>query len=158
MKTTYWFIENVKQLMTDLNISQTKLAEKTGLSQGGISDLLLNDGRSPSLKVCEKISEALGYPVAALLVPNMSYPVIELPMDTISKEKWYLNVIVSSIAPCLEGLGGDPRKEISQYEPNEEDTEEDIKWHTNRLKIDLRFKKEFEAKQRDYVKDLRRYS
>lgn len=28
MKTTYWFIENVKQLMTDLNISQTKLAEK----------------------------------------------------------------------------------------------------------------------------------
>lgn len=158
MKTTYWFIENVKKLMTDLNISQTKLAEKTGLSQGGISDLLLNDGRSPSLEVCEKISEALGYPVAALLVPNMSYPVIELPINTISKEKWYLNVLVSSIVPCLEGLERDPKKEINQYKPSKEDTQEDIEYHTNRLKSALRFKKEFEEIQRNYVKDLRRYS
>ncbi|MCR8920924.1 helix-turn-helix domain-containing protein [Parasutterella secunda] len=154
MKTTVWFIKNVNKLMTDFDISQTKLAEKTGLSQGGISDLLQNKGRSPSLEVCEKISEALGYPLAALLVPNMSYPVIELP----SSEKWELRVVINKEISSLDCLFNDPRKEIIQYKSDEEDTEEDIEWHTNKLKNDLLLKKEFEEMQRNYVKDLRRYS
>ena len=58
----------------------------------------------------------------------------------------------------LDCLFNDPRKEIIQYKSNEEDTEEDIEWHTNKLKNDLLLKKEFEEMQRNYVKDLRRYS
>lgn len=154
MKTTYWFIRNVNKLMKDLDISQTKLAERAGLSQGGLSDLLQNNGRSPSLEVCEKISEALGYPLAALLVPDMSYPIIELP----SCEKWELRVVINKEISALDCLLNDPRKEIIQYKPNEEDTEEDIEWHTNKIKHDLLLKKEFEEMQRNYVKDLRRYS
>lgn len=139
MKTTYWFIENVKKLMTDLNISQTKLAERAGLSQGGLSDLLQNNGRSPSLEVCEKISEALGYPLAALLVRDFEYPVVRLPMA--EKEEWLCGVIINRMPTWNFGfnVSDDPRN----------------KTITKSKKL---FKQEFEEMQRNYVKDLRRYS
>ena len=139
MKTTYWFIENVKKLMTDLNISQTKLAERAGLSQGGLSDLLQNNGRSPSLEVCEKISEALGYPLAALLVRDFEYPVVRLPMA--EKEGWLCGVIINRMPTWNLGfnVSDDPRNKTKP-------------------KSKKLFQQEFEEMQRNYVKDLRRYS
>lgn len=139
MKTTLWFIRNVNKLMADLDISQTKLAEKTGLSQGGISDLLQNKGRSPSLEVCEKISEALGYPLAALLVSDFEYPVVRLPMG--EKEDWLCGVIINKSPDWYLGfnLSHDPRNKMTPKSQNH-------------------FQKEFQKMQRDYVKDLRKYS
>lgn len=139
MKTTLWFIRNVNKLMADLEISQTKLAEKTGLSQGGISDLLQNNGRSPSLEVCEKIAEALGYPLAALLVRDFEYPVVRLPMS--EKEDWVCGVIINKTPVWNLGfnLNHDPRNKMIPKSKNH-------------------FQQEFEKMQRDYVKDLRRYS
>lgn len=139
MKTTFWFIRNVNKLMKDLDISQTKLAEKAGLSQGGLSDLLQNNGRSPSLEVCEKISEALGYPLRALLVRDFENPIVSLPMA--KKDDWLCGIIINKSPHWYLGfnLNHDPRNKTIPKSKNH-------------------FQQEFEEMQRDYVKDLRRYS
>lgn len=68
----YIFLKNVEDLMNAMGVSQTMLATKAGLSQGGVSDLLKNElfVPNPSFTTMDKIAKALGVPLVWLLTDH----------------------------------------------------------------------------------------
>lgn len=81
ISNTDYFIKNVKKILERQHLSITELAKLSGISQGGLSDLLINEkGRSPSLEYAERIASALGYPLPVLLC-DMEYPCTKVPMS-----------------------------------------------------------------------------
>ena len=152
--TTDCFIDNVNAIIDMYNINQVKLAERAGVTQGGLSDLLQKNGRSPTLDYCEKIAHALGLPVAALLVPDMAHPVLDLPMDNGAKKNWRLKVVINDYCD-YRGLLEDPRREVLEYTPDEEDTQEDIEWGIRQFKHDLIRKKNFTDDLCRYLRDIK---
>lgn len=59
-------IVNIEQRRNDLNMTQAKLAEKVGITQGAIS-MIERGERVPSLDVIIKLAEALGCTVDELI-------------------------------------------------------------------------------------------
>ncbi len=91
ISSTDYFIRNVKAILEREHLSITELAKLSGISQGGLSDLLINEkGRSPSLEYAERVANALGYPLPALLC-DMEFPSLEVP---ISSEAEYVGAIL----------------------------------------------------------------
>ena len=82
LNSTRYFIQNVKEILKRQGMSETELAKRAGISQGGLNDFLNNDnGRSPGLDYAEKIANVLGYPLPALIVPSLEFPSMDWPMD-----------------------------------------------------------------------------
>lgn len=61
--------ENIRQLLAVQGLTQTKLAELTGLTVPDVSRLL-RGGRATSLGTLAKVADALGTTVADLLSPK----------------------------------------------------------------------------------------
>lgn len=81
ISTTDYFVRNVKAILARQGLNVSELAKLSGISQGGLSDLLSNEkGRSPSLEYAERIATALGYPLVAL-ISDMEYPPIKCDMS-----------------------------------------------------------------------------
>lgn len=81
ISSTDYFKKNVKTILERQHLSVTELAKLSGISQGGLSDLLVNDTeRSPSLEYAERIANALGYPLPVLLC-DMEFPCIKTPVS-----------------------------------------------------------------------------
>lgn len=59
------FIENLKRIRTDRNLSQIRLAELADVSPGMVGDIETGR-RNPTLTTIEKIALALGVPVHQL--------------------------------------------------------------------------------------------
>ena len=55
----------LRHLVIDLDIDQTQLAEKSGLSRGAINNIFC--GRACSASTAQKIAEALGVPLEELI-------------------------------------------------------------------------------------------
>lgn len=62
------FRENVKLAITELGINQYELADKAEISRPYLNRLL-REKQEPSISVCDRISDALGFSFAALLSP-----------------------------------------------------------------------------------------
>lgn len=86
-KIAILFINNVRSIIKKNNFTTASIAEKAGVSQGGLSDLLkprtkeqFKDARCPTLDYANRIARALGYPLGALL-SDMDYPNEEFPLE-----------------------------------------------------------------------------
>ena len=57
--------KNLRHLLIDLEIDQTALAARTGISRGAINNVCC--GRACSASTAQKIAEALGVPLEELI-------------------------------------------------------------------------------------------
>ena len=98
ISTTDYFIKNVKAILERQHLSITELAKSSGISQGGLSDLLINEkGRSPSLEYAERVANALGYPLQSLL-GDMEFPCVKSPVSS------DIEVIVATLPKVRAGF------------------------------------------------------
>lgn len=98
ISTTDYFIKNVKAILERQHLSITELAKLSGISQGGLSDLLINEkGRSPSLEYAERVANALGYPLQSLL-GDMEFPYVKSPVSS------DIEVIVATLPKVRAGF------------------------------------------------------
>jgi len=58
--------QNIRKRRSELNMTQTELADKLGITAGAISDIELGK-RSPGIKTIAELSEALRIPPSYLL-------------------------------------------------------------------------------------------
>ncbi len=56
---------NILKYRTELGLSQVQLGERSGVSQGYISDLERGE-KEPTVSIAKKIAAALGVPITAL--------------------------------------------------------------------------------------------
>ena len=68
-------IDKIKQMMSDLNITQTELAERTGLKQPNINRIL-SGKQSMQPRTLEKFANGLGVPVWELYDDNVNLSVL----------------------------------------------------------------------------------
>lgn len=66
MKALQNFRTNVRHALDELDISQTSLAEKSGITRPYLNRILQGQ-HEPSLTTCEAIADAIGQSLAALL-------------------------------------------------------------------------------------------
>lgn len=66
MEITETFVRNLKTVMSEMKISQNRLAQKAGISQSAVSSIV-NTTKAPSLDTVSKISSALGVPISCLV-------------------------------------------------------------------------------------------
>ena len=57
---------NILKYRTELGLSQVQLGERSGVSQGYISDLERGE-KEPTVSVAKKLAAALGIPITTLL-------------------------------------------------------------------------------------------
>lgn len=59
--------QNIKLVLKENNKSQHWLAKKSGVSQSYINELIKDKYQNPSIKLLQKIVDALGIPISRLL-------------------------------------------------------------------------------------------
>lgn len=90
--------ENVRRLMTDRGDSQKSLADRAGLSQRAIGDLLTygrGHFKSPTIRTADAIAGALDTTLWALLIPSMDVDLL--------KSRALLGIIESYRSASTEG-------------------------------------------------------
>lgn len=68
MSATLNFRTNLRTAIDVRGISQSAISEATGMSKPYISRVLTGKVESPSMENCERLANAVGYPLTALLV------------------------------------------------------------------------------------------
>lgn len=73
MQTENYIIDRVERLRKEKNLSRYRMAQKSGLSQSSISNLL-NRRNVPSIQTLEKICKALGMTLAQFFSADRERP------------------------------------------------------------------------------------
>lgn len=68
MKALEYFRENVKLAIEELGMHQYQLADEASISRPYLNRLL-REKQEPSISVCDRIADALGFSFASLLSP-----------------------------------------------------------------------------------------
>ncbi|MEJ7508532.1 transcriptional regulator with XRE-family HTH domain [Staphylococcus simulans] len=66
------FGQNIKQIRKRMNITQSELATKMGISQSYLSDIE-NGRKNPSIKTVKKLADSLGLSVTDLFNDNTTF-------------------------------------------------------------------------------------